>query len=148
MKKTLLSLVAVLVLAGAGCSDAAPTTTTETDVAAEPRSATEIASLVDGLIAQLHTRNSQDHVFDTFPDATLIHEWAGPDVFYKDDGTKIPSHIFPFRHYYSAEADTTFVICNINRIVAVCPNERDDTLTLGEAEDCTIYESYDSYMPE
>lgn len=68
--------------------------------------------------ARLHTIGSGEHVRKSFPDIVLV---------YTDDGAGVPfpKEIIPFRHYYSAEADTTFSICKPGFTVFICKGKFD-----------------------
>ena len=98
-----------------------------------------VGSDVDERIAQvlseLHTGNSGDYVRQNFPDLEYLFD-------HTPEGQE--RRIFPFFYYYSAEADTTFVVCNINKTVAVCDGKQDTTITAGvDDHKCDLAEPFE-----
>lgn len=73
---------------------------------------------------ELHTGNSGDYVRQNFGDLEYLFSWPGPEGQQRK--------IFPFFYYYSAEADTTFVICNINKTVAICQGRQKEIIEAGD----------------
>jgi len=83
----------------------------------------------------LHNTRSGDYVRASFTDLELLLEWSPP----------LGGHrkIFPFRYYYSPEADLTFVICNIERTVAICEGYKDSIVDPErDMNECEVAKQY------
>jgi hypothetical protein len=88
---------------------------------------------------RLHTSGSGPQIRRDFPSIELV---------YSDDarGSGFPNQILPFEYYYSAEADRTFSICNIDLTVFICEGKLDrlitkDDIESGRCEATSVYKS-------
>lgn len=116
----------------------------ESEADEEIPSAEDPTEFVEFIKVNIHDPNSARYVKTSFDDLELIHEWEGPGDLGEDSP---PDQIFPFYHYYSETADTTFLICEQDRTVAVCDGYKDETLTEENSGDCTVYDGYAEFMP-
>lgn len=84
----------------------------------------------------LHNANSGREAKELFPDLTPV---------YSDDGhgdRYFPAQILPFTYYYSAEADITVSICNINQTVFICPGKLECLIKKEDFPNCQVTELY------
>ena len=92
--------------------------------------ASSIDDRLNSILDELHTGNSGDYVRQNFSDLDYLFSW-------QPEGEQT-RRIFPFYYYYSQEADTTFVICNINKTVAVCDGLQDGIIDSNNASHCEL----------
>ena len=98
-----------------------------------------LESRLEIVYKDLHTKGSGDYILENF-DLKEIHVWEGLEEY---RNTKI----FPFYHYYSEEADMTFVVCEKDLSVAYCEGYKDDTLSQSDSGECTFTPAYSSFLP-
>jgi len=70
----------------------------------------------------LHAKGSAQEIRDNFLDLEIIYTDNGED---SDFGP----NIYPFHYQYSAEADKTFSLCNIERTVFICDGKLNRQIT-------------------
>ena len=81
---------------------------------------------------QLNTVGSGNLLRASFPDLQYLLEWI--------PAGKESRRIFPFFYYYSLEADTTFLVSNIDRIVAICDGLQNSVIVEEDLNTCTLAE--------
>ena len=86
---------------------------------------------------KLHSGGSGDFLRASFPDLQYLLKWTPIGV------TK---QIFPFFYYYSPEADTTFVVCNIDKTVAICDGLQNSAISEGDLGKCTLARPFEKFF--
>lgn len=76
---------------------------------------------------RLHTYGSGPQIREDFPDIEKVYTDHAEE-------TSFPPDILPFQYYYSAEADRTFNICNIDFTVFICEGKLDHLITKEDIE--------------
>lgn len=84
----------------------------------------------------LHNEDSGREAKELFPDLTPVYLDNGHGNRY------FPAQILPFTYYYSAEADITVSICNINQTVFICPGKLEHLIQKEDFPNCQVTEPY------
>jgi len=86
----------------------------------------------------IHKTDSADYVKENFPDVVLVYSDYGEHGDY-------PEKILPFDYYYSEEADKTFSVCAINKLIFVCEGKVDGLITDEQMDSgkCVLYPNFE-----
>ncbi|MBI2148024.1 hypothetical protein HYU19_06175 [Candidatus Woesearchaeota archaeon] len=121
----------------------APKPEQDADSKASDGEASNVEERIKAAYGMLHQPGSGAQIRRDFPNIQLVYTDEA-----KDD-PRIPPFIIPFRYYYSAEADTTFNICNIDITVFICKGKLDRLINADDVKSgaCKVSDLYLPMIP-